>query len=528
MRSRREQVEAHRFITSRMNQALVLANPDSIERPLRRIGVSIFASVMVLALVFGGFAIATLFGKGNALPVAGSIITIKGSNAVYVYITKDGKDETDENPARLWPVTNYTSALLLVKPGSDGKPPVQDLKPDSLKGLLRGSFTIGIQGIPPQPPDPEELLQGENWNVCSMPRTPNGTADFQLTQLVVADLPGTTMLGEDRWLLAKTAVGEDETQVVQYYLLWNGRKYEVGNDESTAVTVMSALGLDADNAVSLNESMLRTIPDGAPLIPELREEFGQPSTVDDNGTVINYGRPVDDGSGLYVLMKTETGEDGFAPITPTMARLLESRFEATLEIDPTTRSQVETQADYMPRDYPDEILTEGMWTGDTERPAVCAVYDPSAQNEQSTVIDIAMYDDAPDLLAEHAESVEYTPEGDIFSDVKGLEAQTVIPQGRAVLADSRTDDGATISGFTYMVSDQGIRHGIADEGVTDSTQKMLGYDGETPVSVPDTMIHLIPVGNALDPREARKQIVQDDAEAPVYQTEPEPSGEAGG
>ena len=66
MRSRREQVEAHRFITSRMNQALVLANPDSIERPLRRIGLSIFVSVMVLALVavfvasiniFGGFLV---------------------------------------------------------------------------------------------------------------------------------------------------------------------------------------------------------------------------------------------------------------------------------------------------------------------------------------------------------------------------------------------------------------------------------------------------------------------------------------
>ncbi len=129
MRSRREQVEAHKFITSRMNQALVLANPDSIERPLRRIGVSIFASVMVLALIFAGFAIATLFGKGNALPVVRQHHHHQGHQRGLRVHHDDGKEPTEEDPAKLWHVTNYTSALLLLQPGIEGKVPVQTLKP---------------------------------------------------------------------------------------------------------------------------------------------------------------------------------------------------------------------------------------------------------------------------------------------------------------------------------------------------------------------------------------------------------------
>lgn len=529
MRSRREQVEAHKFITSRMNQALVLANPDSIERPLRRIGVSIFASVMVLVLIFGGFAIATLFGKGNALPVEGSIITIKGSNAVYVYITKDGEPGTEEEPARLWQVTNYTSALLLVKPGSNGTPNVQDLKPSSLKGLPRGSFTIGIQGIPSQPPDPGELLQDQNWNACSMPRQEGGTADFQLTQLVVEDLPSPdTNLADDNWLLAKTATDEGDPEALpKYFLLWNGGKYQIGEDVDSATRLVGALGLNVNQAVPLNESMLNTIPSIAPIAPPVGPGFGEPSQVTDNsGQPIEYGQPVESGSDLYVLIKNADGADEFAVITPTMARVLESTNTARTELDPSEVSRIGNQGIYLPTGYPDADLHEQVWTTDTSRPAVCAVYDPQAQEEESTTIGIAMYDKAPDTLTKNAESVEFTKDGEIFSDIN-LQAQTVLPQGTAALADSRTNQGATISGFTYLISDQGIRHGIADDGPTDTTQTMLGYGKVDAVSVPDTMIHLIPKGNALDPYEAKKEMAANADEVPVYESE-DPSAGAGG
>jgi type VII secretion protein EccB len=529
MRSRREQVEAHKFITSRMSQALVLANPDSVERPLRRIGVSIFASVMVLALVFGGFAIATLFNKGNALPVEGSIITIKGSNSVYVYITKDGQPGTEEEPARLWQVTNYTSALLLVQPGSDGKPPVQDLKPTSLEGLPRGSFTIGIQGIPTQPPDPGELQQDVNWNTCSMPREDGGTADFQLTQLVIGDLDDpTAWLSDDRWILAKTTVKQGSEEAPEYFLLWNGGRYEIGNEQIPADKLIGDLGLNTEDAMTLNESMLNTIPPVAPIAPPSRSEFGTESPVSaEDGTKIIYGAPVEAAGETYVLLH-ENGTDTFARISDTMAKLLQKNVADTQQIAPTDASALGTQARYEPKVYPQEDLSGRLWTSDKKRPAVCAVYDPQAQEDESTRIDIAMYDAAPETLTENALSVEFTEDGEIFSDIPGLEAQTVLPQGSAVLADSRTNQGATISGFTFMISDQGIRHGIADEGVTDTTQKMLGYADVTPVSVPDTMINLIPKGNDLDPYEAKKQMSADADDVPVYETEEEPAEGSGG
>ncbi|MDN3242989.1 type VII secretion protein EccB [Glycomyces tritici] len=530
MRSRREQVEAHKFITSRMNQALVLANPDSIERPLRRIGVSIFASVMVLALVFGGFAIATLFNKGNALPVEGNIITIKGSNAVYVYITKDGKEGTPEDPARLWQVTNYTSALLLAKPGSTGMPEVQDLKPSSLAGIPRGSFTIGIQGIPSQPPDKKELLQKINWNVCSMPREDGGTDDYQLTQLVVGDMDQPTeWLGDGKWILAKTTVKPNSEEVPDYYLLWNGARYEIGNDEEyPAETLIDDLGLLTSDAMALNESMINTIPAASPMAPPVRDEFGEPSEVPaSGGGTLTYGVPVEAAGDKYVLIH-ENGVDTFARISDTMAKLLQKHVGSTQQAEPTTVSQFGSQAAYEPRNYPKEDLSESLWSSQGKRPAVCAVYDPREQNVESTVIQVAMYETAPETLTDNAKSVEVLEDGSIFSDVEGLEAQTVLPQGTAALIDSRTDQGATISGITYMVSDQGVRHGISDDGKTDTTQTMLGYGGVKPVSVPDTMIHLIPRGPDLDPFEARKQMSSNAEDIQVYETAPAEEEGGGG
>ncbi|MFC3491794.1 type VII secretion protein EccB [Glycomyces rhizosphaerae] len=528
MRSRREQVEAHKFITSRMNQALVLANPDSIERPLRRIGVSIFASVMVLALIFGGFAIATLFNKGNALPVEGNIITIKGTNSVYVFVTKDGTESTEDNPARLWQVTNYTSALLLAKPGSTGVPEVQDLKPSSLKDIPRGNFTIGIQGIPSQPPDPSELLQDRDWNTCSMPREDGGTAEFQLTQLVVDDLPEdqSVQLGDDHWLLAKTATKEDSQAPLKYYLLWNGGKYDIGEEGELSTRIISALGLDKDDAMPLNENMLNTIPAVAPLMPEPRTEFESTSAVmGKDGEYIQYGRPVKVGGELFVLTKQADGDE-FATISPTLAKVLESGYGEQQELDPADASVIGTQGDYMADGYPDADLRDELWTSDKKRPAVCAVYDPQAQEDESTKLDIIMYDAAPEELTLPADGVEIDENGNIFSETENLAAQTVLPQGTAALADSRTAEGATISGFTYLISDQGIRHGIADEGKTDMTQTMLGYADVKPVSVPHTMINLIPKGPDLDPYEAKKQMTSNTEDVPVYETQPE-EGEGG-
>jgi type VII secretion protein EccB len=524
MRSRREQVEAHRFITTRMNQALVLANPDSIERPLRRIGVSIFASVMVMALIFGGFAVATLFGKGNDEPLFNHIIQVKGTSAIYVYTTANGKEETEDNPAKLWPVTNYTSALLLLQP-YDGEPPVQSLKPTSLQGIPRG-FMVGIDNVPAQPPTKDELLQDQNWNACSMPREVGSVDAFQLTQLVVKDMEQpSTWLSDDKWVLAKSAVNPSEGETAQFYLLWNDHSYRIEDPN-----VLDSLGLTQDQAIPINQNVIDTMQSGAPLKVDILTYFGEASeegVQTEDGATVTYGQPLEVAGKYYVLVQDPSLGDEFAEITETQKDLLQSVYNTPVTVSPTERDAFGAQAQYGQENFPTQVLSDNVWEPSGRRPAVCAVYDPDAQEDGLTRIPIALYDTAPKTLTDAAESVEFTPEGDIHSSVDGITAQTVIAPGRAVLADSRTPSGATVEGITYLVDSLGFQYGIVDEGQTDVTQRLLGYDGVKAVSVPNPMIEMIPKGADLSPYEARKQLVIDESEVPRYDTGESPAADGG-
>jgi type VII secretion protein EccB len=524
MRSRREQVEAHRFITTRMNQALVLANPDSIERPLRRIGVSIFASVMVMALIFGGFAVATLFGKGNDEPQFNHIIQVKGTSAIYVYTTANGKEETEDNPAKLWPVTNYTSALLLLQP-YDGDPPVQSLKPTSLKDIPRG-FMVGIDNVPAQPPTKDELLQDQNWNACSMPREIGSSDTHQLTQLVVQDMEQpSAWLSDDKWVLAKSAVNTDEGETPQYYLLWNDHSYRIEE-----IGVLNSLGLTEDQAIPINQNVIDTMLAGAPLKVDLPTYFGGPSqegVQTEDGATVDYGQPLEVAGKYYVLVQDPALGDEFAEITETQKDLLQSVYDIPVTVSPTERDAFGAQAQYGHENFPTRNLSDNVWEPSGKRPAVCTVYDPGTQEDGLTRIPIGLYDTAPETLANAAESVEFTPEGDIHSSVDGITAQTVIAPGRAVLADSRTPSGATVEGITYLVDSLGFQYGIVDEGQTDVTQRLLGYADVEAVSVPNRMIEMIPKGADLSPFEARKQLVIDDSEVPRYDTGESPAEDGG-
>lgn len=509
MRSRREQVDAHRFITSRMNQALVLANPDSVERPLRRIGVSIFASVMIMVLIFGGFAIAALLNKGNDEPTIGSIITVKGTQSIYVYTYAPGDQEAGE-PAKLWPVANYTSALLLLQP-YEGEPPVQDLKPESLVGVPRG-FPIGITGAPSEPPSPDSLLQGENWNACTMPREEGSKDSHMLTQLVVEDMPEPDQwLGQDQWLLVRTAVADPADR--NLYLLWNDRKYPIQDSR-----VLNVLGLQEADSVPLNEDMLKTIESGAPLAAEIDETyFGTESgVVTPEHGALTYGQTVRVGEEMYVLLKDDELGDEFAEISETERRLLEDATAlATVDVSAQVKNDEGAQGSYGSGTFPQEVLDP--WKADPSRFAVCAVFDPELPPKEAT-IEIAMYNTAPESMTSVAEAMELSEEGDIISNVAGQTAQTVLPPGTAALVSSQSSPGQTIQGITYLVDSLGYRYGLVDIGETGSTKKLLGYGGIDSVGVPDSMLELIPKGPSLDPTEAKNQQNPESDEIPVYDT----------
>ena len=61
MHSRRDQVEAHAFVSNRLKSALVQAEPDAVKVPLRRTPVALACGAMLGALVVGVVAVFSLF-----------------------------------------------------------------------------------------------------------------------------------------------------------------------------------------------------------------------------------------------------------------------------------------------------------------------------------------------------------------------------------------------------------------------------------------------------------------------------------
>jgi type VII secretion protein EccB len=483
MRSRREQVEAHRFITSRMNLALVLANPDSTERPLRRIGVSIFASAMVMTLVFGGFALAALLNKGTADPEPGNIIVERDSNSVYLAVLTDPADETSD--IMLIPVQNYTSALLLVQP-HNGEPPVQRLKASSLAKYQRG-HVVGIPNAPATPPPSDSLLQEDRWNVCSMPVRDRHS--LLLAQVVVADLPQPNFtVDKEHWLFAVT---EDENE----YLVWEDRKFPIP-DRSVYNILPNVQFADA---MPVKQAVMDSIISGPPLEFLKRPEFGTLSDTLINGVPAEYGKTVEVSDNYYVLIAGDDGDE-FAPITKVM-QLLSGEVAETITTGDL--NDVGAQGEIQERIFPTDPADVEVISEEGRRVAVCAIFDPAADEERAN-LSLNVYERAPAMLTEAAEAVSMNSEGEI---VEGHDPQIVVEGGKAVLVAAQIAPGNTLYGFRWLVDDIGVRYGIIDSGFpTGTTQRLLGYADIEPVGVPDSILALIPVGPELDPYQARQQL----------------------
>src|SRR6267154_6482671 len=103
MRSRREQVQAYRFLIRRIGSALLVGEPETAELPMRRYGVAVFGSVVLAVVLFAGFGIYGLLHPGGQRPVENAIIVERETGAKYVYLQ-----------GFLHPILNWTSALLIL------------------------------------------------------------------------------------------------------------------------------------------------------------------------------------------------------------------------------------------------------------------------------------------------------------------------------------------------------------------------------------------------------------------------------
>jgi type VII secretion protein EccB len=465
MQTRRDLYQAHRLMTQRLGMALLQAEPDVPESPMRRHNVAMFCGVLVAVLVTAGFGVWGLLRPGGAtsLTEPGTLIVEEGTGATYVYSKPESK---------LIPVANYTSARLLL---GTADVTVRTVSPASLAGFARGTL-VGIPGAPGSLPAPDKLVRGP-WSACvAETAEPGGTRRPYVT------LVGGIAVG-GRPFGAGAMIADDGQQ--SWVVLANRRM---------RVTGAGVRALTDGRPRQVPASWLNALPIGpdfaGPRVTgrgqRVRGPDGVASAV---GRVYTVPAVTGGEARWYVLLR-----DGLAPISQTQATLLmqDPASQAAygrnrmrpLEVDAARanafpRSRTSLAADGLPPTMP-KI--------DTPDPAapLCAVYADTAKGSTRASLTIGS-------------RIPMPPPPGGGADPDHVD-QVLLPPGGAVLAGLLPGEGQLSAVRNHsLITDQGRRFALASADVLG----MLGYDAAQMAPFPAHLLHLIPEGPVLDPAAAR-------------------------
>jgi type VII secretion protein EccB len=464
------QVQAYRFVLRRMESALVRKDAVMLHEPmrhhLRATGVGVILSMLGLAAFFvvGQFSPA---GEVN-----GNEIVI-GSPSEAVFVVQD-------NPRRLIPVLNLTSARLLVAAISPGReaPETKRVADSALAGIQRAPST-GLAGAPPLPV-PDNLIRGV-WSVCDTVKVgqdlSNGESPPQLSTTVLVregQPPGRTLGDHQALLVAEQSTGAT-------YLVWRSRRGQV-DLRDPAVRTFYRLGNVVPRKVSTG--LLNAIPEGNPLtlsaiptaqpFPQLPGvQVGDVVRVkgvqDSFFLVLSQGvQPVEPAVADLIRYRRSTSAD-FTSVTPeAMSRIPEAPAASQLNFDgfPARAPQILKIAD-----SPIACLT---WQGPDKAPAI------TVNSEEWLPLDSG---ESPVEVPRGASG--QTADSVFLAPTKGALVRGVVP-------GQRPDTGAI-----WLVTDQGLRYGVP----TIDVARALGL-GEVTTPAPESILDLLPIGPALEPQRA--------------------------
>ncbi|BCJ27628.1 type VII secretion protein EccB [Actinocatenispora sera] len=462
MRSRREQIRAYRFVTRRIVSALLGGDPETADPPLRRVGLTTFASVMVGALVLAGFGVYGLVRPGgNTSWRNGDVLIVeKETGTRFVYRSR-----------RLHPVLNYASARLVLKAAA---PTTITVSASSLVGVARGR-PVGIVDAPDALPSTDSL-HALPWSVCSAKAASATSDEPRVTVAVHRDFGGTD-LGDLGVIV--TAAGEKPA------LLWHGHRFRIPNRESLA-----ALGWTIARQVQVAPAFLNAVPAGPDLVAPTIDNLGEPGPTvgagsDPIGTVYRLTSAARSDQ-YFVLL-----DDGLAQVSDLVELLLlgkENRSSAEQLSPADYKDAPASKQDLSVPDLPDKQPV--LATKDNgEVAALCASRDAHGR------IGIQWYGTPPAALTRTDPSAA----GGI-DDKGGLTADAVlVPGGGGALVAPTTASGVS-TGTTYLVTDQGVRYAVPD----DKARTALGYGDMTPVRLPENLIDLVPAGPVLDVEKASR------------------------
>ncbi|MGA4731132.1 type VII secretion protein EccB [Micromonospora taraxaci] len=457
MRTRRDQVQAYRFVTRRIVSALLSGDPETTNLPMRRLGMAVFGSVITAAVVLGGVG---AYGQltGNTAPLEDQTLVIeRETGATYVFLE-----------GQLHPTLNYASArLILDQPDAT----VRTMSQSSLRDRPRG-LTLGIVGAPDALPD-RKSLTGLPWSVCDVP-DPVDPQRSRTRVVIDRALPGGVPLG-DR---AALVVVDD-----QRYLVTNNVRLQVlGGDQTiTALKMADAVPL------RVGQQLLNAVPAGPPLRKPSLPGEGESSTRTVADRPATVGQVFSAAGRYYVLTR-----EGLASISEITALLMVGGGGRITDITPNQAGELfveqRVEEEGLPKTMPSFYPTN---SGQT---ALCATYRASSTGGPPTTT-LEVFERAPAELT--AANPGPVPVPQTRRDAVRTTEAVLLPGGKGVIAQASPGAGTSGSGAAgstiYLISPQGIRYPLGSA----ATLGVLGYGGVTPLAVPGSLLSLIPTGPTL-------------------------------
>ena len=435
MRTKREQVAAHRFIVRRIVSAMVSGEPETLDLPMRRMATTAVVSVAIAALVFAGFWVVGLVWPGGAQSWQqnGAVIVEAETGTRYVYWE-----------GTLHPVRNYASALLII---SSGDRTVHEVHQSSLAGTPRGAL-LGIPDAPDALPAADSFTASP-WQTCSAPSA-NDPTKRESHVVIGSDLKGGSTLGDHGILLS---YGK------KIYLVIGSTRYQVPGRED-----LPALGARADDIVAADAVLINSLHTGPDLALSIPHDGDAGPDID--GASHKVGDLFSNNGHDYVLL-----DDGLSPIGKLAAELIGTAVTA-LPTAVIGANQSDTVVE--PEGFPSHPPTlESRLASATS--AICTRY---ARGD----MDVRVFRDVPQRLSDNLTAA---PQGE---DSVATADHVWLPGGSGALVRAAASPKAK-GGTVFLVTDQGWKFGL-----TSAARSALGYRGVKPAPIPSALVALLPTG----------------------------------
>ncbi|MGL4176067.1 MAG: type VII secretion protein EccB [Dermatophilaceae bacterium] len=458
--SQREQLTSHQFQRRRLVRSLVVSDPESVERPDKRLVVSVVVGAVIGALALAVMAVIGIIKPGNSQSwKSGDAIILEKETGTRYILSKEGM---------LQPALNFSSAVLAL----GGRDKVVSVSRKSLDGVPRGA-PFGIPGAPDALPADEDLIAGP-WTACSQAAVDGRGAGPSVT-VDLGRTPDAAPLATGSGVLVQAA-GTNEQ-----YLLVGGRRHLIG---STAV--LTALGWPQEQPLSVGTAWIDTVPAGGDLRFLAVAGEGQPGPAV-AGRDASLGQVFElsgtDGTRRFWVLT----RDGLADIPATAAVLYLANPNAPAGEPVRITAQQAGSAPLAAKGVPGSDLPNVVPRAAPvpEGPAVAVCATATAGRGQVAELRLAAtaFDDG-------TPGVPAGPRGDGASPADAVRVRA----GSGALVVPAGGEGVAA---TFLVTDQGVKYPLTS---TDAAAA-LGFDDRVrATATPAAILALLPTGPTLDPQ----------------------------